>query len=257
MSVYKKEVRLRFTTWIVVQLKQAIVFVAAIARPAITLLVSACFTAMTLIGAVAQTVATAGLLIATTLVVTPAFSQSTISTTNAADANPPSIELERIPSGVAGQEQVFTSLVSDDGGIKEVKLFYRYKGQAAFTSLPMEPLGNSAYYAASVRPTETETRAIEYYVQAIDTAGNRQIEGFAFEPITRELTRPEVPATTTTSTSTAETSTASKSGGLKFWQIILGVLAVGAIAGAAAGGGGGNDSSPGQTVPLTLTVTSP
>jgi len=253
MSVNQKEMRLRFITWIVMNFKQMFLFVAAIARPAVTLLVSACFTAMTLIGAVAQTVSTAALLIGTTLMVTPAFSQSTSST---ADANPPSIELERIPSGVAGQEQVFTSLVSDDGDIKDVKLFYRYKGQAPFISLPMEQLGNSAYYVASVKPPETETRAIEYYVQAIDTAGNRQIEGFAFEPITRELTRPEVPATTTTQTSTVETTTASKSGGLKIWHIVLGVLAVGAIAGAA-GGGGGNDSRPGQTVPLTLTVTSP
>lgn len=259
MSIKKQETQIGFTrqvcTKFVTKIEAAIVSATAMARPAMTLLVSACFTAMTLLGTVAQTVSTAALLIGGTLVVTPGFAQSV---NNPTDINPPTIELEEIPSGVAGQEQVFTSLVSDEGDIKDVTLFYRYKGQQAFVSLPMNQLGNSVYYVASVRPSETETRAIEYYVQAIDIAGNRQIEGFAFEPITRELNPPDRPSTTATTPTTAtDTTTTSKSGGLKIWHIVVGVLAVGLIAGAAAGGGGGSDSSPDETVPLTLTVNSP
>ncbi len=184
------------------------------------------------------------------------------------DTLPPIIELETIETGVAGQDQVFTALVADDGDLLDVKLYFRYAGQQAYQTVNMDPLASTSFYLATLTTPAQETRAIEYYVQARDIAGNRAVEGFAFEPLVRQLTPPQnAPSNTDTQQDTATETAQSpefqgepESGGIKIWQIVLGVLAVGALAGLAAssgGDGGGGGDEPQQTVPLSIIVNTP
>lgn len=188
--------------------------------------------------------------------------------TQGSDTVPPLIELEAIETGVAGEDQVFTALVADASDLLDVKLYFRYQGQQAYQTVNMEPLANTRLYLTTLATPASETRAIEYYVQARDIAGNRVVEGFAYEPLVRNLTAPENTAGSTNPTPepVAETTpepefqTEADSGGIQVWQIVLGVLAVGALAGLAAssgGGDGGNGGDPQQTVPLSITINTP
>jgi len=190
-----------------------------------------------------------------------AFAQAgTPLTEPGSDVNPPVIELEAIPQGIAGQDQVFTALVADNGNLQDVKLYYRFSNQQAYQSLLMESLGRTDYYIATVTTSADETRSIEYYVQARDVAGNRIVEGFAYEPLVRQLLAPDTsnaPTQTTAPQVAAEEPAAESGGGLKVWQIVLGVVAVGALAGLAASSGGDGGGSGGQTVPLTITIDAP
>lgn len=198
----------------------------------------------------------------TTIDSTVAHAQSVV------DVEPPIIELEESPDGVAGQTQVFTALVADDQALKDVKLYYRYEGQQPFASIIMTPLASTGYYTASVPTSPDETRAIEYYVQARDLGGNRVVRGFAFDPLIRRLStstateEPVISAQPTTGTTPAieplEPTVASddiSEGGVNWVTIGLGILAVGVIAGLA-GGSGGSGGGDGN-VPLTINIAAP
>lgn len=235
-----------------------------------TVLTTLCLAGSTILSCLSSTSAMLMLLVATGLPGGVVHAQSLQpQAAPGSDTVPPIIELETIESGVAGQDQVFTALVADDGDLLDVKLYFRYRGQQAYQTITMDPLADTSFYLVTLATPTEETRAIEYYVQARDIAGNRVVEGFAYEPLVRSLTPPEnAPGSASTQTDTAaETTPApefqseSESGGIKVWQIVLGVLAVGALAGLAAssggddGGGGGGD--PQQTVPLTITINTP
>ena len=215
------------------------------------LLTSLCLVVSSTLAALLQTLAV------TAAVATVTLSGTAMAQTSAApgDIEPPMIELEEIKQGVAGEDQVFTALVSDDNGVEDVKLYFRYRGQQAFQTVPMKALGSSAFYVASIETDADETRPIEYYVQALDTLGNREVNGFAFEPLVRVLDAPVETVATAT-----EPPKQQKSGGLKVWHIVVGVLAAGALAAAVAsssGGGGGGSGPSDEMVPLTITITSP
>lgn len=188
------------------------------------------------------------LMTVTSLASSVAMAQSSVPDTEA-----PVIELEEIREGIIGQDQVFTALVKDNDKVRDVKLYYRLAGGDRYQSMLMENLASTSYYTASISTTEDDLRNIEYYIQARDEGGNRVVKGFAFDPLVRELVEARsapVPQ--------PQVATPAGSGGIKVWQVVLGVLAVGALAGLAAGGGGGSDNPPSQqTVPLTLTISPP
>lgn len=177
------------------------------------------------------------------------------STSPGIDVDPPTIELEETPSGIAGESQVFTALVADNQALKDVKLYYRYSGQGPFTSLAMLPLSDTGYYTAKIPTSRSETRSIEYYLQARDQSGNRVVTGYAFDPLIRTLSI-EQPPKPTIGAAPVDTSTdnnqGSASSGIKWWHVALGVLAAGAIAAGLSGG-----DEPGNGVPITLTATPP
>lgn len=189
------------------------------------------------------------------------------------DINPPVIELDESTEGIAGETQVFTALVTDDRALRDVKLYYRFGGQEAYADLLMNRLGETDYYSANVETDATETRSIEYYVQARDEGGNRVIKGFAFDPFIRFLVppqdaaepitqpdpvvaqQPSQPAPQGNTPTQAPTEPAPRaSSGFKWWYVVAGVLAAGAIA-AAAGSGGGGSSPPAPTEQITVDVT--
>lgn len=175
------------------------------------------------------------------------------------DVEPPTIEFERIERGVLGDTQVFSTTVLDDREVAEVTLHYRFGADAPYESVSMIALAGTSIHTASIPTTLDTNPNLQYYLEARDTSGNRSIQGFAFDPLERQL----VAAESTEPAAVAQNSappiaTDGISTGRKVFYGILGVIAVGALAAAAggSGGGGGNELSADDpnTIPLTITV---
>jgi len=103
------------------------------------------------------------------------------------DVEPPIVEHEQVETGRAGVVQEFTATVVDDRALAEVLLFYRFAGEDTFENVPMLAVGGTSLFTATVATGSGDTRAIEYYIQARDQAGNRVIKGYAFSPLVRSM----------------------------------------------------------------------
>ena len=103
------------------------------------------------------------------------------------DVEPPLIEHEIVESGVAGEPQEFRATVVDDRALEEVLLFHRRADEETFVRLPMRRVASSTTFTATVETEAGDERAIEYYLQARDEAGNRVIKGYAFSPLVRAM----------------------------------------------------------------------
>lgn len=171
------------------------------------------------------------------------------------DFDPPVIDHESVADGVAGEPQVFTALVIDDRGIEHVLFYHRRSSNVEYTSLPMSQLANTANYMVSI-DTPAEQRYIEYYIEALDTGGNRVLKGFPFYPLVRELDLPLAPGL---ATSVAPEQQTEQSGKSNTWlYVVLGALAVGLVAGLSSGGGSSGGEPPvGEGVPLTIVASPP
>lgn len=145
------------------------------------------------------------------------------------DVEPPLIEHEPIADGVAGDVQEFSATVVDDRELAEVLLFHRFAGDETFDETPMERVASSSVYTASIPTDARDARAIEYYIQARDAAGNRVIKGYAFSPLVRDMAD-DAAAPQARAGGERESSSGS---GRRWLYIGLGVLAVGALAAAA------------------------
>lgn len=166
------------------------------------------------------------------------------------DTVAPIIELEELTEGIADRSQVFTAQVAEDNTLSDITLYYRREGQLPFTPAPMKALGATGYYSVSIPTDFNDLRTIEYYVQAIDSAGNRTVSGYAFDPYQRMLAAPDTPITSNSSTAQAPVEDTRVPLLKRRWvQVTLGILAVGAIASLADDDGG--DS---EVVPLTFTL---
>ena len=184
------------------------------------------------------------------------FSVATIRLAQAAprpaeiDFDPPVIDHEALDPGVAGEPQIFTAGVIDDRGLKHVMLFYRNQTGEQYLSAGMQKVEGSNDYSVTIN-TAPEHSTIEYYIEALDTGGNRVLKGFPFFPLVRELT--------SATANVAEVSESSPSRN-RLIYVLLGVAAVGLVAAVAGGGGGGGSNEPmsdNDTVPLSITVTPP
>ncbi len=161
------------------------------------------------------------------------------------DIDPPIIDHEAIETGVPGQTQMFLANVIDDRGLTHVLLFYRSSSGTQYKSVSMEKVTGTTEYTTSI-PTELGQNKIEYYIEALDTGGNRVLKGFPFFPLVRQLE-------STTPVQVSEPTDAIQS---KVIYVLLGAAAVGLVLALA---GGNDDSTPQQpgTTPLTINVTPP
>ena len=183
-----------------------------------------------------------------------------------ADTNSPVIELEPLDESTADRSQVFTALVADDRQLKDVILYHRRAGQQAFVAATMLPLGNSGYYTVSIKTSPTDTRAIEYYLQARDESGNRTVSGYAFDPYRRVLVSPPMlihPARASPPVAIREPQRTGAGTGnhtTRWWAVALGVLTVGALTSLAnndSRGGGGDSGGEPIGVPVTFNIQRP
>jgi hypothetical protein len=166
------------------------------------------------------------------------------------DTAAPIIELEELTEGTADRTQVFTAQVAEDNTLDGVTLYYRREGQLPFTPAPMESLGTTGYFSVSIPTDFNDLRTIEYYVQAIDSAGNRTVSGFAFDPYQRTLSSAGTPISGDEKAASEQPQEESIPLLKRRWvQITLGVLAVGAVASLVS-----DDGSDSEVVPLTFSL---
>lgn len=189
--------------------------------------------------------------------VTSLFAIATPAHAQAVDVEPPVIEYESIAQGVLGDTQVFSTSVVDDKELVEVTLYYRFGSDAPYDSVSMIALAGTSIHTASVPTFPDSEPVLQYYLEARDSAGNRSIQGFAFDPLERVLVAAESAEPQTAVGASEPLATDGISTGRKVFYGVLGILAVGALA-AAAGGSGGGGGAPSaddpNTVPLTITV---
>jgi len=204
-------------------------------------------------------VAVLHVVMSTSLAVGPAYAQS-----SETDSEAPVVELPLVDSGSAADAQVFSATVTDDVGVAEVILYHRLQGENDYLRVPMVQIASTNFYSVTIESPGTEATIIEYYINAADTAGNRVLRGFAFDPLLRVLggsapiTTADSAAAAPSESAEAAATTPTKSGtstGRKILYGVLGVLVVGAIA-AAASSGGDDDPMPMMPEPQTpVTVT--
>lgn len=169
------------------------------------------------------------------------------------DRVPPVISFEPLAEGRRGDTQVFSARVDDaDGAIERVTFHYRPAGTSAYTTREMTAIPGTDIYTVSVDDLGPEVEAVQFYFDAVDAAGNRSIEGFAFDPLERLLVGPDVPVQAEVDEGAAPIEADGLSTRRKILYGVLGVVAVGAIAAAAGGGSDGGGGDDGGTVPVTI-----
>jgi len=123
--------------------------------------------------------------------------------------------------------------VTDDVGIKQVTLYYRVIGKTEYKRSTMQKVEKTDYYKVTVGADEIKPPGIEYYVQAVDLAGNSLLHGYSFSPLSVKIdaaaTQPDLAGSTLPAALEPKTDE-EKKGVSKWVWIGLGALAVGALA---------------------------
>ncbi|MFY9268744.1 MAG: hypothetical protein WAO55_03225, partial [Candidatus Manganitrophaceae bacterium] len=180
-------------------------------------------------------------------------------------------EIRHNPPGQAvspGKPVVIEAVMTDNVAITEATLFYRLEGQADYSSINMEPIGKDRY-AATIAQGEVTPPGIEYYIQALDRAGNVATRGFSFSPLTLTVLSPppekkpekkEGEALTEklfppeAKEPAQATEAPPEPAWYKKWWVwtIAGAVIIGAVAASSGGGGGGGGPTTGSA-----TITGP
>ena len=149
-----------------------------------------------------------------------------------------------------GKNHEIVVTVTDNVGVKQVVLYYRVIGTEKYKTLAMQKINKTDDYRAKVSSKKIKSPGIEYYVQAMDHAGNTLLHGYSFSPISVKTTNGgAVAAAPSSKIPKAFEKDEEESSNTWLW-VGLGVLAL-----AAAGGGGGGASTP--TATLTVTTAEP
>jgi len=157
------------------------------------------------------------------------------------DVDPPLIEHDVDWSTDADIRQTFMATVVDDSELDTVMFFYRFAGETNFTRSLMSPLSFSSTYIAQIPTDPNQTTAIEYYIEA------RDVSGYAFNPLVREIEPVKADASTAATTSETEAAESVSRGLPKVVYVVGGVLLLGLLAGLSSGGGddgGGGGAGP-------------
>ena len=186
------------------------------------------------------------------------------------DTEAPVLIHRQLDAGVAGELQTFLARVSDDFSISDVTLYYRQDDTGEFQSLNMRPLIDSiGEYMIAVETSVGDYAGLQYYIEAVDEAGNKTNRGFEYAPIILPLRAPEpsIIADTTAGAiiqpdpQVVKTEPVPQSGGFQInpATVLLGVGALLAVGALVAGGSGGDDT-PSETPdvvtgPDTVTIT--
>lgn len=152
-----------------------------------------------------------------------------VSAQSALDLNPPSITHSSSEQFSPGKPLMIEAEITDDSGIEEASVFYRAGQVGNFQSIPLAQSAGDKYTAEI--PTQKKQKTLQYYIEALDTGGNRVLEGNPSQPLT--------------------VSAKSRSNLL---YLALGALAIGALAAAGGGDDGGESAPTSRTVTINATV---
>lgn len=147
--------------------------------------------------------------------------------------------------------------VTDDVGVKLVSLYFRVIGAADYNRRTMQKIGETDYYLAKVNADEIRAPGIEYYILAMDLAGNTILHGYSFSPLSVKVDtsglQPDLAGSTLPAALEPKEDDEKK--GISKWVWIgLGAVALGALA--LGGGSSGGDSTP-STATLNVTAAEP
>ncbi len=150
------------------------------------------------------------------------------------------------------------AVVTDDVGVARVRLYFRAEAAQEYRSVEMAP-AKAGSYTATIPAHHRADRAIEYFIQAEDAAGNIALRGAAFEPM--RIADPStvdpslIPKEDPAARLTMKTPAPSGKPWYKKWWVwtIAGAVVIGAAAGGGGGGGGDDNADP----PGTATITAP
>jgi hypothetical protein len=135
-----------------------------------------------------------------------------------------------------GVDHPISVKVTDNVGVKQVTLYYRAIGTEEYKRKGMTRVGKTDEYKTTISSDLITPPGVEYYIQAMDYAGNTVLYGYSFSPLAVKTVSADT-AVATTSSSTAVKSEESSSN--KWLWIGLGAAAVALAAGGGGGGGGG------------------
>ena len=99
----------------------------------------------------------------------------------------------------AGTSQQIKATITDNVGVKTVTLFFRTVGAKDYKRIQMNQVEGSDEYVTTLGFEDTVEPGIEYYIQAVDLAGNALLHGYSFSPLTVGIVPSEgAPATSVT-----------------------------------------------------------
>ncbi len=147
---------------------------------------------------------------------------------------------------------VVHAVVTDNVAVARVRLYFRAEGAEGYRTIEMAPARGGSY-RATIPAHHPSDRAIEYFIQAEDTAGNIGLRGGAFEPLRIADPSAAPPGEFGTRLAMQTPAEPEQKPWYKKWWVwtIAGAVIIGAVAGGG-GGGGGEEPAPG-----TATITAP
>ncbi len=151
----------------------------------------------------------------------------------------------------AGADHEITVTVTDNVGVNQVILYYRAIGTEKYIPLAMNNVANTDNYHATLTSDKIKAPGVEYYVQAVDNAGNSVLHGYSFSPLS---VKTDTSAAAIAAASGDATINTEESSNTWLW-IGLGALAV--VVAVAAGGGGGGGDNPPTTAALNIDASNP
>jgi hypothetical protein len=186
-----------------------------------------------------------------TLTYTPVLSAGQLSLPSGDLIAPEIKQAKYIDTVKQGTDHNITVTVTDNVGVKLVTLYYRTVGTEEYMRKTMDKIANTDDYHATINSEFIKAPGFEYYVQAMDNAGNTVLYGYSFSPLAVKTVPGDKVVATTPTIPAAESSEESSN---KWLWIGLGALAVGLLA---AGGGGGGDTPPPPGATLTINASDP
>jgi hypothetical protein len=144
--------------------------------------------------------------------------------------------------------------VTDNVDVKLVTMFYRTIGKGEYERLTMQKVGTSDFYVVKINADEIKSPGIEYYIQAMDFAGNTVLHGHSFSPLSVKMSNGDAAVAASSTSTSLEAEESSSIWSNKWLWIGLGVVAVGL---AASGGGDSGGEPTSTTGTVTITGTTP
>lgn len=143
------------------------------------------------------------------------------------DLDPPTITHTAPEQFSAGKDLQVDANITDDSGIEEAVVFFRFGQIGNFKSTPLTESANGNYTAKL--SSAKGQKILQYYIEALDTGGNRVLEGNPSQPLTVNAKNRS-----------------------NLLYVLLGAVVIGAVA---AGAGGGDDGNGGGANSRTVNIT--
>lgn len=94
---------------------------------------------------------------------------------------------------VAGTAIRINAIVEDSqSGVREVVFYYRNLGAMTYTMITMTSAGSDVY-CALIPAEQVRQPAVEYFIEAVDRAGNTMLRGIQFSPLVIAVTGEAMP----------------------------------------------------------------